>query len=118
MNQQRSRRFRAAKENADKKKQIAEVRRKLGEDGVPLPPPRKQEEEFDSNCITPGTPFMVYSDVLVFIFIFIPFSHDYLLLCSFTSINESHTILRGKVFKLFCRMPMRQVRVNTKSWTI
>lgn len=58
MNQQRSRRFRAAKESADKKKQIEEVRRKLQEEGVPLPPPRKAEQEFDSNCITPGTPFM------------------------------------------------------------
>lgn len=58
MNQQRSRRFRAAKEAREKQEQIKELRRKLTEEGIPLPPPRKEEEHFDSNCITPGTPFM------------------------------------------------------------
>lgn len=58
MNQQRSRRFRASKEAADKKDEIAQMRKKLAEEGVPLPPPRAEEEHFDSNCITPGTPFM------------------------------------------------------------
>ncbi|KAF9113781.1 5'-3' exoribonuclease 1 [Mortierella sp. AM989] len=47
MNQQRSRRFRTAKDAEDaKRKAIAK-----GED---LP----EEEQFDRNCITPGTPFM------------------------------------------------------------
>jgi 5'-3' exoribonuclease 2 len=58
MNQQRSRRFRASKEAADKREQIANIRKKLESEGVPLPPPRKEEDHFDSNCITPGTPFM------------------------------------------------------------
>lgn len=58
MNQQRSRRFRAAKESAEKREQIANIRKKLEAEGVPLPPLRKEEEHFDSNCITPGTPFM------------------------------------------------------------
>jgi len=48
MNQQRGRRFRSAKE--------AEMNEKKAKDrGEKLP----EEERFDSNCITPGTPFMV-----------------------------------------------------------
>lgn len=58
MNQQRSRRFRAAKDAQDKKAQILSVRERLDKEGIPLPPPRTEEEHFDSNCITPGTPFM------------------------------------------------------------
>jgi len=47
MNQQRGRRFRSAKE--------AELNEKKAKDrGETLP----EEERFDSNCITPGTPFM------------------------------------------------------------
>lgn len=48
MNQQRGRRFRSAKEAEDNI-------RKAIEKGQILP----KEERFDSNCITPGTPFMV-----------------------------------------------------------
>ncbi|KAG6840893.1 hypothetical protein C0991_003417 [Blastosporella zonata] len=48
MNQQRSRRFRTAKE-------AQEVREKAEKKGEKLP----EEKAFDSNCITPGTPFMV-----------------------------------------------------------
>ncbi|TFY75929.1 hypothetical protein EWM64_g8082 [Hericium alpestre] len=47
MNQQRSRRFRTAKE-------AREVREKALRNGEKLP----DEKAFDSNCITPGTPFM------------------------------------------------------------
>ncbi|KAG2018391.1 exonuclease II [Coprinopsis cinerea AmutBmut pab1-1] len=47
MNQQRSRRFRTAKE-------AKEVREKAERRGEKLP----EEKAFDSNCITPGTPFM------------------------------------------------------------
>ncbi|PPQ77620.1 hypothetical protein CVT25_011231 [Psilocybe cyanescens] len=47
MNQQRSRRFRTAKE-------AKEVREKAEAKGEKLP----EEKAFDSNCITPGTPFM------------------------------------------------------------
>ncbi|KAG6877497.1 hypothetical protein C0993_006599 [Termitomyces sp. T159_Od127] len=47
MNQQRSRRFRSAKE-------AKEVREKAIKKGEKLP----DEKAFDSNCITPGTPFM------------------------------------------------------------
>ncbi|KAJ7082372.1 exonuclease II [Mycena belliarum] len=47
MNQQRSRRFRTAKE-------AKEIREKAEQKGETLP----AEKAFDSNCITPGTPFM------------------------------------------------------------
>jgi 5'-3' exoribonuclease 1 len=47
MNQQRSRRFRTAKEARD-------IKLKAERRGEELP----EEEAFDSNCITPGTPFM------------------------------------------------------------
>lgn len=57
MNQQRSRRFRASKEAIEKAEQIAEIRSRLENEGYPLPP-EKKNEHFDSNCITPGTPFM------------------------------------------------------------
>lgn len=58
MNQQRSRRFRSSKEAADKILQIAVVRERLEAEGYPLPPKKEESEHFDSNCITPGTPFM------------------------------------------------------------
>ncbi|KAF8365792.1 xrn-2 [Pristionchus pacificus] len=58
MNQQRSRRFRASKEMAEKAMDIENVRERLAAEGLPLPPKKAPEEHFDSNCITPGTPFM------------------------------------------------------------
>lgn len=58
MNQQRSRRFRAAKESVEKQLTIKKIREELAARGVPLPPEKPKEEHFDSNCITPGTPFM------------------------------------------------------------
>ena len=60
MNQQRSRRFRAAQESREKQDKEAEVRREMIEKGA-LEEPQESEEtgsKFDSNCITPGTPFM------------------------------------------------------------
>ncbi|CAO3701777.1 unnamed protein product [Rhizopus microsporus] len=48
MNQQRSRRFRTAKDAED-------ARRKAIQNGEELPP----EPPFDTNCITPGTSFMI-----------------------------------------------------------
>ncbi|GBL98516.1 5'-3' exoribonuclease 2 [Araneus ventricosus] len=58
MNQQRSRRFRASKETVEKVDLISRLREELAVKGVNLPPEKPKEEHFDSNCITPGTPFM------------------------------------------------------------
>ncbi|KAG7168833.1 5'-3' exoribonuclease 2-like [Homarus americanus] len=58
MNQQRSRRFRASKEAIEKKVEVARIRQELLDKGFNLPPEKPKESHFDSNCITPGTPFM------------------------------------------------------------
>ncbi|XP_076463932.1 5'-3' exoribonuclease 2-like isoform X2 [Babylonia areolata] len=58
MNQQRSRRFRASKESAEKAKLMSEMREELESKGCYLPAAKPATERFDSNCITPGTPFM------------------------------------------------------------
>ena len=60
MNQQRSRRFRAAQESREKQDREFEVRREMFEKGTLEEPQEVSENSsnFDSNCITPGTPFM------------------------------------------------------------
>ncbi|CAK9813610.1 5'-3' exoribonuclease 2 [Anthophora quadrimaculata] len=58
MNQQRSRRFRASKETNEKINEIKRIRSELTLKGASLPPEKPKEDHFDSNCITPGTPFM------------------------------------------------------------
>ncbi|KRX74599.1 5'-3' exoribonuclease 2 [Trichinella sp. T6] len=58
MNQQRTRRFRASKEAAEKEEQIRQIREDLRAQGIPLPAESTDKQHFDSNCITPGTPFM------------------------------------------------------------
>lgn len=56
MNQQRSRRFRAAQEATLVKEAEDDIRARLIAEGRDVPV--KGEAHFDSNCITPGTPFM------------------------------------------------------------
>ncbi|XP_041353500.1 5'-3' exoribonuclease 2-like isoform X2 [Gigantopelta aegis] len=58
MNQQRSRRFRASKETQEKGEEMTKLREELLVKGMELPPEKPASEKFDSNCITPGTPFM------------------------------------------------------------
>ena len=57
MNQQRTRRFKAAKERADKAAEAAALRSELKAQGR-IPPPPSDKPGFDSNVITPGTEFM------------------------------------------------------------
>jgi 5'-3' exoribonuclease 2 len=58
MNQQRSRRFRASKETMEKAAEVERIKDQLRLKGAVLPPEKEKGEHFDSNCITPGTPFM------------------------------------------------------------
>jgi len=58
MNQQRSRRFRASKEIAEKIETMSRLRQEMEAKGFYLPPEKPKGSHFDSNCITPGTPFM------------------------------------------------------------
>ena len=59
MNQQRSRRFRASKEVAEKVEQMARIKSELESKGAYVPPQKEKGEHFDSNCITPVRSFNV-----------------------------------------------------------
>ena len=53
MNQQRSRRFRAAKDNYEKAAEIKRLKDQIVANGGTVPADVPQSEKFDSNCITP-----------------------------------------------------------------
>ncbi|KAF3085412.1 5'-3' exoribonuclease 2 [Orbilia oligospora] len=57
MNQQRSRRFRSAQEAKEKEEQVAEFVKLLASKGTDIDS-NLQKKGWDSNAITPGTPFM------------------------------------------------------------
>eukprot|EP00924_Labyrinthula_sp_SR-Ha-C_P003829 augustus_masked-scaffold_3-processed-gene-6.57-mRNA-1 protein AED:0.05 eAED:0.05 QI:0/0/0/0.5/1/1/2/0/984 len=56
MNQQRSRRFTSSREAQEAREDETKLRKELAASGLKLPPQSK--EPWDSNVITPGTPFM------------------------------------------------------------
>ena len=57
MNQQRARRFRSAQEATEKEEEEDRLREMWASEGREVPP-KSTKERFDSNTITPGTPFM------------------------------------------------------------
>lgn len=58
MNQQRSRRFRAARDIKDRKEAMKDVIAEMHQLGMVAPEEEDDEGAWDSNVITPGTPFM------------------------------------------------------------
>jgi 5'-3' exoribonuclease 2 len=58
MNQQRSRRFRAAADREEQKELEEKLREDFRKQGIKVEEPKGDGQTFDSNVITPGTAFM------------------------------------------------------------
>ena len=74
MNQQRSRRFRAAQEAKEREEMMQEVISEMQSLGLDIPPTKGAE--WDSNVITPGTGFMDKLSIYLWFYVIDKMNHD------------------------------------------